>query len=417
MKPNVTAWIAIPAALAAIVEAILLIRLRLQLRRQREREPFELARAAEGAVRTTEERTRALLRAMPDLMFVHGRDGTYLDFHAPQATDLYVTPDQFLGRNMRDIMPPHLVDQFFACFDEAMRTGGPVAMEYSLHVNDEDQHFEARIVRRDDESLVSTVRNITERKRAEQALRDAHAQLAHFNRVLTVGELAYSIAHEVNQPLCAILANATACAREAARPRPDLVELRAIAEDIQRDAKRAGDVIAHIRTLVRKAPARITHVDINEVATEVTHILRSDAATAGVALHVELADEPLLIDGDRIQLQQVLLNLIRNGVEATKDAGLPHSELSIRSRRTETGAVEVEVTDCGIGLRPGEEERVFEPFYTTKAHGMGMGLAISRSIVEAHSGRLWATTNNGEGATFRFIVPVSPTGPTASLTA
>jgi PAS domain S-box-containing protein len=416
MSPNAAGWGAAAVGVVLVMQLVLLLRLRRVLRRQREEERHTLVHAAEDAMRANEKRTRALLKAIPDLMFVLRRDGTYLDYHAQSSRDLFVPAEQFLGRNMKDVMPAALAEQFFGCFDEAMRTGGPVNLEYSLPSPDGHLDYEARIVRRDEDTVVSTVRDITERKRAEHALREAHAQLAHVNRVLTVGELAYSIAHELNQPLCAILANATACAHETVRPAPDLGELRAIAADIQRDAKRAGDVIAHIRTLVRKAPSRITSVDINEVVREVAQLLRSDVAIAGVALHVQLSDEPLVIDGDRVQLQQVLLNLIRNAVDATKDAGQPRASLSIRSWRNESGTVEVAVSDSGVGLLPGEEERVFEPFYTTKTHGMGMGLAISRSIVEAHAGRLWATANDNRGATFRFTMPSAASDSMASLT-
>jgi PAS domain S-box-containing protein len=243
-----------------------------------------------------------------------------------------------------------------------------------------------------------------ERGQAEEALRQAQADLAHVTRVATLGEMTASIAHEINQPLGAVVNNASACLRWLAASNPE--EARQSAALIIADAHRASEIIGRIRAFVKKAPPKKAWFNINETVLEVTALARSEVQRHRVSLETHLADGVPLILGDRIQLQQVILNLVMNGIEAMSAVTDRSRDLLIRSGQYESDKVLVEVQDSGIGLQPESLDHLFTAFFTTKPQGMGMGLAISRSIIEAHGGRLWASRNDGSGATFRFTLHV-----------
>jgi signal transduction histidine kinase len=221
---------------------------------------------------------------------------------------------------------------------------------------------------------------------------------------MTMGELTASIAHEINQPLTAVVTSANACQRWLAGPMPNLDEARAAVARIARDGNRASDVIGRIRALVKKSATEQTELDINEVIQEVLGLLQNEIQKNRVVLRMELAADLRRILGDRIQLQQVILNLVMNGIEAMSAAMERSRELLIRSRQHESDKVLVAVQDSGIGIDPQNLEKIFDAFYTTKSQGMGMGLAISRSIIENHGGKLWAVPNDGPGATFQFTL-------------
>jgi C4-dicarboxylate-specific signal transduction histidine kinase len=254
---------------------------------------------------------------------------------------------------------------------------------------------------------------LTERKRAEAEARESERryremqmELAHANRVATTGQLTASIAHEVNQPIAATVTNAQAALRWLdARP-PDLDEVRQALARIVRDAYRAGDVIGRIRDLIKKAPPRTNSVDMNEAVREVIELIRGEAVKNGVSLQMELGKGLPLIKGDRVQLQQVVLNLIINAVQAVGAVADGAREVLITTAQADPNGVLVAVKDSGPGLAPASLERLFEAFYTTKPGGLGMGLSICRSIIEAHEGRVWVTANLPQGAVFQFTLPL-----------
>jgi two-component system, LuxR family, sensor kinase FixL len=252
---------------------------------------------------------------------------------------------------------------------------------------------------------LETNNDITERKRADEQLRRTQAELAHITRVTTLGELTSSIAHEVKQPLAGVITNAGAGLRWLAGQSPDVEEARQAFGRIIKDGNRADEVIDRIRALVRKAPTRKDRLDINEIVQEVVALTRGEAHRNHVSLQPQLSNGLPRISGDRIQLQQVILNLIINAIEAMRGADAGPREVLIGSGTDDAHGVLIAVRDSGMGLDPERLDHLFDAFYTTKPEGLGMGLAISRSIVEAHGGRLWATPNVPQGAIFQFMLP------------
>jgi PAS domain S-box-containing protein len=256
--------------------------------------------------------------------------------------------------------------------------------------------------------LVGTVIDMTERKRAEQErerLRQLESELAHIDRISMMGELAASIAHEINQPLSGVVVNANACLRWLAGDSPNLVEARETVRRIVRDGKRAGEVIARIRALTTKAPAAKERLDLNEAIREVAAFVGDELRKNRVAVRTEFAPDLLPVLGDRVQLQQVVLNLVMNGIQAMSSVEERPRELIVRTQNDDAGQVRVTVQDSGIGLDPQSLERMFDAFYTTKHGGMGMGLSISRSIIQNHGGKLWAVANDGPGISVQFTIP------------
>jgi PAS domain S-box-containing protein len=254
--------------------------------------------------------------------------------------------------------------------------------------------------------LAGVAVDITERKRAEEGLRDARADVERMARLTTMGELTASIAHEINQPLAAIVTQSEAALRFLDRGEPDLDEVQDALSAIRQDGMRAGEVIRGLRALARKSGPQLAKLDIDDVIRQVLALVGGELRRHDVVLRTELAVDDRPVMGDRIQLQQVLLNLTMNGVEAMKGVTERARELSISSTLAEPSSVLVAVEDTGTGLDPSAAERVFQPFFTTKSDGLGMGLAICRSIIEAHGGRLWMSPHAPHGADVRFTVPL-----------
>ena len=252
--------------------------------------------------------------------------------------------------------------------------------------------------------FVGAVTDTTKTKRAQESLRQAQADLAHINRVTTMGELTASLAHEVNQPIAAAITNANTCLRWLARDHPDVEEARAAAMRIVKDSKRAAEIISRIRLLFQKGAPQRELVDVNEVIREMIVLLRGEVTRYNVSIRTELAADIPQVMADRVQLQQVLMNLMLNGIDAMKDVE-GSRELSIKSQRDENEQTLVTVSDTGVGLPVQQADQIFKAFFTTKLQGTGMGLPISRSIIESHGGRLWVAENSPCGASFHFTLP------------
>jgi C4-dicarboxylate-specific signal transduction histidine kinase len=252
--------------------------------------------------------------------------------------------------------------------------------------------------------MAAVVVDITDRKQAADDLREVQAELAHVARITTMGEMAASIAHEVNQPLSGVVINGNACLRWMAADPPNMAEAREAVQRIIRDGKRASEVIARIRSLSKKSGAEKEPLDLNEIIAEVVAFTHGEVRRTRVTLRTDLARDLPRIMGDRVQLQQVVLNLVLNGLEAMGAVADRARALVIETTREDAEHVRVAVRDVGVGLDADSIHRLFDAFYTTKQGGMGMGLSISRSIIENHGGRLWAVPNEGAGATFLFTV-------------
>ena len=361
-------------------------------------------------VRAGEAQWRDVFENNPTMYFIVDAQGTVVAVNAFGAEQLGYTVDELVGKPVLSVFP------------ESERAAVQEHVATSLQHLGQGYSWEARKVRKD--GTVITVRetakavprtkgpivliaceDVTERRRSAEALRQAQADLAHASRVMTMGELTTSIAHEVNQPLAGIVTNAGACLRWLAGDPPNLEEAREAARRIIRDGNRASEVIARIRALARKADTEKQPMDLNEAVEEVLALTEGEVRRNRVLLGRELARDLPLVLGDRVQLQQVVLNLVINGIDAMGTVRDRPRVLTVRTQRVDGDLACVTVQDSGVGLDPKDTEHIFEAFYSTKRGGMGMGLSISRSIVENHGGRLYALASDGPGATFQFTVP------------
>jgi PAS domain S-box-containing protein len=365
------------------------------------------------ALRQSEERFRTLVQFSFDVYwetdaqhrFIHQEFAENLTEAPAPGSEIgktrwevpYLEPDAEAWRKHREMLDAHLPFRDFELARPAPGGGKRYVSVSGLPVFDQTGRFVG---------YRGVGRHITERRRAEEALRATQAELAHANRVTTMGELSASIAHEVNQPIAATVTNAQAALRWLRAQPPDLDEVRASLSRIVEDGKRAGNVISGIRALINKVPPRKERFDLNEAILEMIMLTRSEVFKHGILLRTELAPGLPGVDGDRTQLQQVILNLVLNAVEAMGGIDAGARELRISTEREAAGGVLVTVRDSGPGLDPTDMERVFKAFYTTKPKGMGMGLAICRSMVEAHGGRMWASANESGGAVFQFTLPL-----------
>jgi PAS domain S-box-containing protein len=367
----------------------------------------------EGALRRSEEQFRLLVDRVRDYAIVSLNPyGTITSWNAGAEHIRGYSADEVIGRH-------------FSCFypSEDVEHGKPES-ELAIAVAEGRLHAEGRRARKDGsifwaDVVITALRNergellgfsklthdLSERKQAEQALREANAKLANLARVTSTGELTASIAHEINQPLSAIVNNANACRRMLSQKRPDLDEVRQGVLEIADAGTRAGEVIARARELFKKAAAGRTRLNMNEVIQDVLTLTRAEVKKHNVSVLTEFDTGLPCVLGDKVQLQQVILNLVINGIEAMTSINDRPRILLIRSRIQEPGKVSVAVQDCGSGLMAQDPAQLFDTFFTTKPQGLGMGLPISRSILEAHGGRLRLIPNEEQGATSEFTLP------------
>jgi PAS domain S-box-containing protein len=485
--------------------------------------------------RDNEARSNAILRAAPDLMFVQSRDGVYLDYYAPVRDRLYAPPEQFIGRHMRDVLPPDVAQEVTPLFERVWESDQPVVGEYVLPINGEPHHYEVRMVRCGTDQVLSVVRDITDRKRTEaklieseqrytlatgagrvgvwdwnlvtheiyidprqktllgyepdeivdtlegwsrilhpddrptvlaqlenhingvtpmyeaeyrvfhkdgsvrwfvsrgtvlrepgrhprlvgtyfdvtdtkqgdEALRHAQTEIERMSRLAAFGEFAASIAHELSQPLTAIVMNARACLRWLGSAAPDFDETRAALAEVIEAGKRADAIIKRNRALFRRHVVDKQRVSVNEVVQEVASMAASRLRAHSVKLEQRLERQLPAVLGDRLELCQVLLNLITNGIDAMHAVEPQSRVITVATAASSPEEVHVSVRDGGVGLNGIDLTRLFTTGYTTKPHGTGMGLSICRTIVEAHGGQIGVRENDGPGVTFFFTLPVS----------
>ncbi|MGF6297954.1 PAS domain S-box protein, partial [Paraburkholderia sp. WC7.3d] len=368
---------------------------------------------AEEALRQSEEQWKAVFENNPTMFFMVDAAGIILSVNLLGAEQLGYTADELTGSPVQNL--------FLEADREAVQRNTALCLEQLGR----PMSWELRKVRKDGAVLwvretartmlikkrpvvLIVCEDITEAKRAAEALREVQIELAHANRVATMGQLAASIAHEVNQPIAATVTNAQAALRWLSAQPLDADKVRQALGRIVKDANRAEDVIGRIRELIRKAPPRKERMDLNEAIREVIELTRGEATKRGASVQTQLAGGLPHIEGDRVQLQQVLLNLVINAIEAMSGVSDGAREIIVTTGTADAGCVLVAVLDSGPGFAADSAEHVFAPFYTTKSAGLGMGLSICRSIIEAHGGRLWASANVPRGAVFQFTVPVYP---------
>ncbi len=388
-------------------------------------------RIADEVDRRVAERTRELARANEELQLQAGLlqhlpvsawtlkpDGTpdfvnqvWLDFSGQTLDFVRSHPEAWMTA-----VHPEDREAALRAFWEGVRSGQGFAMETrSLRAQDGTYrwHLNEAVVLRDARGkvlkFVGTTTDIDDQKRAEEALRQAQGDLARINRVTTMGELTASLAHELSQPISGAITNAGVCLRKLGHDRPDLDEVRAVVTRIGGDARRAAEIIARIRSQFEKGDLNRELIDVSEIIRETVALLRGEAVRYNISVRTELAVDLPQIVGDRVQLQQVAMNLIVNSIEAMKEVDGVR-KLVIQSQRAENEQILVSVVDTGQGFAPQLAEQIFDPFFTTKLHGTGIGLHISRSIIESHGGRLWAVGSPERGATFHLNLPAANPG-------
>jgi PAS domain S-box-containing protein len=369
-------------------------------------------KSAEERLRDSETRFRAFVDQATDALFVLEFDGgTILDVNRRACENLGYTREELIGNSIflfdvhfspewleQNVRPPMEAGETMIFETRHRRKDGTT---FPVEIRARTFQYQGRALN------LSLALDITERKRVEEErerLGQLEADLAHINRVSMMGELSASIAHEVNQPLSGIVSNASACLRWLAGDASNLDEVREGISDIVRDGKRAGEIIARVRAMTRRTTASAEKLDLNETIRGVLALLGAEAKKNSVTIRTSFADDLSSVAGDRVQLQQVVLNLLMNAIEAMVIVDEGQRQLFITTRNIDPEQVEATVADTGMGLEPSRMSQIFEPFYTTKSGGMGMGLSICRSIVQSHGGRLWAAANQGPGASFHFTL-------------
>lgn len=372
---------------------------------------IEDRKRGEEALRDREQSLRLILDGIAGLVAITSATGE-VEAVNRQASDYFGrSAEEMKGWSTSNAVYPDDLPGVISAWIRSLETGFPYDVDHRLRRADGVYRWfharglplrgrEGRILR-----WYVLLTDIDDRKRAEEELRTAQSELARMMRVLTMGQLTASIAHEVNQPLSGIITNASTCLRMLDANPPNVEGARETARRTIRDGHRASDVVTRLRTLYSKKVPAVEPMDLNEAAREVTALSATEIQRNGVTLRQEFADDLPLALGDRIQLQQVILNLVRNAADAMGEVDDRPRELLVRTERDEGNQIRLSVKDSGVGFATQAADKIFEAFYTTKTDGMGIGLSISRSIIEAHQGRLWATKNDGPGITFSFTIP------------
>jgi len=364
-------------------------------------------------LKLAEEKFRLAVEASPNGIVLANRAGRIVLVNVEAERIFGYTREEFLGQSIEMLLPARFraahaghMQGYFA--EPQVRSMG--ASRELFGVRKDGTEFPLEIGLSPIQSVegplvLGLIVDITARKLAESEAIRQRAELTHFARVSTMGALAGSLAHELNQPLSAILNNAQAATRFLAAVPPDLVEVRGALEDIAQDTKRAGEVIRQMRNMVRRDEPNRKPLEINRVIADVVRLLHSDTTQRKIRIALEMDPAPIHVSGDSVQLQQVVLNLLLNAFDAMKEAPDGRREVAIHARRLETGLVQVMVRDGGTGINPERLRNLFEPFRSTKKEGLGLGLSICHTIIMAHEGRIWAENNSGPGATLYFTLP------------
>jgi PAS domain S-box-containing protein len=361
------------------------------------------------ALRQTEHNLRKIVETVPGFVWSADPDGNFTQINRRVLDYSGMQFDDFLQLGWEKFLHPDDFPEAARAFFHSIQTGTSYQAVHRLRRADGEYrwyHGRGEPLRDEHGRIIQWYGlsiDIDEGRKAEEELRSSQARLARASQIATVAELSASIAHEINQPLAAIVSNAQTCQAWLSADSPNIARAKVAVDRIIRDATAAADVVRRIRALFKKAAPDKALLQTNEVIAEVARLLQSEMNRRGVVVELDLAEHLPPTAADRIQVQQVLMNLIRNGAEAAEASDSP-GRLIVRSRHVE-GRIKVEVCDSGAGIA--DKEKVFEPFYSTKQHGMGMGLAISRSIIQAHEGELWARDNAPRGTIFAFTLPIS----------
>ena len=358
-----------------------------------------------------------MTETIPEMLWSATAEGT-IDYCNARVLDYTgFSAEEIMGSGWTKLLHPEDVERTARTWRSCVATGAPYRVEIrTFHAADRTYRWcvtsalplldqQGRILK-----WYGTVVDMHDWRHAQEELRNTQAELARVARVMTMGELTSSIAHEVNQPLFGIMTNTDTCLLMLSTDPPDIDGARETTQRTMRDANRASDVIKRLRALYSKKDPSPELMDLNQATREVISLSLSDLQRWRVIVLQELADNLPLLMADRVQVQQVIMNLVRNASDAMSSVDDRPRELLIRTKREEGDRVQLSVKDAGVGFEPQAADRLFEAFYTTKNEGMGIGLSISRSIIEAHEGRLWATANDGPGATFSFSIPCKAAG-------
>jgi PAS domain S-box-containing protein len=379
-----------------LAQSFLISRLLIQRRRRR---------LAEESVWQKSQELNQFFNVTTDLLCIADHHGYFLRLNPIWESTLGFTMEELMGKRFFDFVHQDDVEETQRAIVTLESLGRVIHFENRCRCKDGSYRWLEWSASQTGNLIFAAARDVTERKKTETEIRQHREEIAHVARVAAMGELTTSLAHEINQPLAAILTNAEAARQFLSLSEPDISEVREILDDIVQDDKRASDVISRVRALVRKEEPHEEALDLNKLIQEVVGLVQGDSLLVGLSIAVELSPELKPIQGDRTRLQQVVLNLILNGAAAMRNTSRSDRKIIVRTAMVDDVTVKVSVTDFGIGIDEEDTEQLFEPFYTSKPEGLGMGLSISRTIIKEHGGIMEARNNPAGGATFAFVLP------------